>query len=188
MLSFRHHWPGVAALIVRPLDHSVEILFQFNRHKSQRRRKQRGALQRSLRAVAAPTVFNRRLSPDDSFHCWHQHLDWDGLGDLSPRLRRVFLEGHARLFRHLASQAHHLGQPYQIWIVLFVNDAGQDAVYLHTANPHSAFPAEFPDVQWCLPDLVALFSPWLPEFSLVAGRAVGALFLYAEGYGVPLKK
>jgi len=173
---------------VKPLDHTLENLFQFSRHKSQRRGKQRRALQRSLRAVAAPIISDRRLSPDDWFHCWHQHLDWDGLGDLSPRLRRVFLEGHARLFRHLASQAHCLGKPYQIWIVLFVDDARQDAVYLHTANPHSAFPAEFPDVHWGLPELITLFSPWLPEFSLVAGRSAGALFVYADCHGLPLKK
>jgi len=166
----------------------MENLFQFNRHKSQRRKKQRRAVQRALRAVAPPMVCDRRLDPDDWYHYWHQHLDWDGLGDLSPRLRRVFLEGHARLFLHLASQAPRLGQPYQLWMVLYVDDAGQDAVYLHTANPHSPFPSENSDVQWGLPELVALFSPWLPEFSLVAGRSAGALFLYAEGHGFPLKE
>jgi hypothetical protein len=179
---------GSLSLVVRPLGHTVDNLFQFSRHKSQRRRKQRGALQRALRAVAIPTAYDRVLGPDDWFHCWHQHLDWDGLGDLSPRLRRIFLEGHARLFRHLALQAHRLGKPYQIWIVLLVDDAGQDAAYLHTANPHSAFPTQFPEVQWGLSELVALFTPWLPDFSLVAGRAGGALFLFAEGYGVSLKQ
>jgi len=166
----------------------VEHLFQFNRHKNQRRKKERGALQRALHAVTKPSSENRVLSPEDWFHGWHQHLDWDGIGDLSPRLRRIFLEGHARLFRHFALQSHRLGKPYQLWIVLFANDAAQDAVYLHTPNPHSVFPAEFTDVQWGLPELVAIFTPWLPEFSLVAGRGTGALFLFAEGYGVSLKR
>lgn len=166
----------------------MDDLFQYSRHRSQRRRKQRGALRRALHAIAAPAARDRVLGPVDWFHYWHQHLDWDGLGDSSPRLRRIFLEGHARLFWYLASQAHCLGKPYQIWICLSVADAGQDAVYLHTANPHSEFPALFPDVRWGLPELVALFTPWLPDFSLVAGRVEGALFLYAEDCGVSLKR
>ncbi len=161
-------------------------LFKFNRLKNRRRKKVRGALRRALQAATTPTAFERVLCADDWFHFWHQHLDWDGLGDLSPRLRRVFLEGHARLFRHYALQAHLLAKPYQIWILL-AHDAGQDAVFLHTPNPHSEFPMTYPDVQWDLPELVELFSPWLPEFRLVAGRAQGALFLFAEGYGVSLK-
>src|SRR5256885_533154 len=103
----------------------VNKLFRYNRHKNQRRRKPRGALRRALHAVSMGTPCARLLSPDDWFHYWHQHLDWDGLGDLSPKLRRIFLEGHAQLFRHFALQAHRLGKPYQLWMVLWVGDAAQ---------------------------------------------------------------
>lgn len=164
----------------------MDTLFQFDRHKHQRRRKPRGALQRALRAVAKPT--DRNLCSDDWFNFWHQHLDWDGLGDLSPRLRRIFLEGYARLFRHFALQAHCLGKPYQLWISLNFDDAEQDAVFLHTPNPHTPFPAVFSGVRWGLPELVAIFSPWLPGFTLVAGSGEESLFLYADGYGVSLKQ
>ena len=166
----------------------MDNIFQFNHHRHQRRRRPRRVLQRAIRAVANPRVYNCALCPDDWFNFWHQHLDWDGLGDLSPRLRRIFLEGYACLFRHFALQAHRLGKPYQLWISLFTDDAGQDAVFLHTSNPHSAFPAEFTGVRWGLPDLVVIFSPWLTEFTLVAGRSDRALILYADGYGVSLKQ
>jgi hypothetical protein len=165
----------------------VDNLFHFSRHKSQRRPKARGALRQALRAAANPPACDRPLCPDDWFHFGHYHLDWNGVGDLAPRVRRIFLEGYARVFRHFALQAQRLGKPYQLWISLHVDDAGQDAVYLHTPNPHSAFPAEFVGVQWGLSELVAVFSKWLPEFSLVGGRLDRTLFLYAVGYGVSLK-
>ncbi len=167
---------------------AVNNLFKFSRRKNQRHKKVRGVWRRALRAVNGPTAYERVLCADDWFDYWHQHLDWDGFGDLSPRLRRIFLEGHARLFRYYALQAHLLAKPYQLSIVLLVDDARQDAVYFHTPNPHLTFRMEFPDVQWGLPELVALFSQWLPEFKLVAGRSPGALFLFAEDYGVSLKQ
>ena len=163
-------------------------LFRFNHLKHQRRKKPRGVLRKALRAAATSASHDRVLGTDDGFDHWHQHLDWDGLGNLSPRLRRIFIEGHARLFRYLAQQAHRLGQPYQIWIGLNLNDAGCDAVYMHTANPHTEFPTDlYVGAQWGLPELVDLFSPWLPEFTLIAGRIENALFVYAEGHGLPLR-
>jgi hypothetical protein len=167
----------------------VKNLFQFSRHTNQCRRKERGVLRRALRAVSQPEVYSRVLYPDDWFDYWHQHLDWRGLGDFSPRLRQIFLEGYARIFRHYALQAHRLGKPYQIWIMLQMDDAGYDAVYVHTPNPNpnSIFPVELTDVKWGEPELVKIFSVWLPEFSLVAGRTDKTYFIFADGYGIPLQ-
>jgi len=77
-----------------------------------------------------------------------------------------------------------------MWIFLSVDDAGQDAFYLHTPNPNigSHFPEEFPGVHWGSSELAALFSEWLPEFSLVAARSSFGFFLFAEGYGLSLRQ
>ena len=167
----------------------VNKLFQFSRRKNQCRRKERGILRRAQLAVSQPKIYNRVLYPDDWFDYWHQHLDWRGLGDFSPRLRQIFLEGYARIFRHYALQAHLLAKPYQIWITLQMDDAGQDAVYLHTPNPNpnSVFPIEFSNVKWGESELLKMFSVWLPEFSLKAGRVDKNYFIFADGYGVPLR-
>ena len=94
--------PLVAELeSVRPL-RAMQQLFHFDFYRGRRRKKPRGALRHAQRAVADPQPFSRVLSPEDQFHHWHQHLDWAGLGDCGPRVRLVFLEGYARLFRPLA--------------------------------------------------------------------------------------
>ena len=71
-----------------------------------------------------------------------------------------------------------------------MDDAGQDAVYLHTPNPNanSVFPVDFSDVKWGELELQKMFSIWLPEFSLVAGRKDKTYFIFADGYGIPLRQ
>lgn len=167
---------------------STAGLFKFNRRRSQRYKKVRGAFRRIARAVADPRAFAIKLDAEGWFNYWHQHLDWRGLGNNCSRIRLVFLEGHARLFRHLASQEHLLGKPFQLWITLSIEDAGHDAVFMHTANPHTAFPAYLGCIEWDLPVLKELFAPWMPEYDLTCGRSKGGLFLYAEGVGLPLRQ
>ena len=173
---------------VLPALHSISSLFRFDYAKSQRRKKLRGAWRRALRAVKDARAFEREFPEDGWSNYWHQHLDWKGIGNRGPELRCVFLRAHAKLFRYLALQAGALSKPYQLWITLQIHDAGQDAVFFHTANPQSVFPANCGELRWGLPELASVFSEWLPEFSLFAGRNMGAIFIYAEGIGVPLRQ
>ena len=65
------------------------------------------------------------------------------------------------------------------------SDAGQDAVYLHSPNPHSPFPFH-PEVVCDDHRLLALMRELLPEFELRIGHSLG-FFIYSPSVGVPLE-
>lgn len=76
-------------------------------------------------------------------------------------------------------------EPFQLWICLDGADAGQDAVYLHSPNPHSPFPFH-PEVVCDDHRLLALMRELLPEFELRIGHSLG-FFIYSPSVGVPLE-
>ena len=157
--------------------------FRFSRRKNQRWKKPRGVLRRALRAVSEVETSQLHTGPDDWYAYWHHHLDWYGLGNLNPRIRLIFLEGYAKLFDRYAQQAPELGKPYQLWISLTIHDAGQDAVFLHTPNPHADFPARLNHVNWDGTEIERLFSTWLPGYRLIAYRDAYGIQISAEGHG-----
>lgn len=67
---------------------------------------------------------------------WHYHPDWYGYGNLNWSMRARHLEALARSFGRFAQQLSQFHEPYQLWIYLDVQDAAQDAVYVHTPNPN----------------------------------------------------
>ncbi len=114
---------------------------------------------------------------------WHYHADWEGWGNLRWAYRREGLRALALVFRRIAQRPP--AEPFQLWICLDGADAGQDAVYLHSPNPHSPFPFH-PEVVCDDHRLLALMRELLPEFELRIGHSLG-FFIYSPSVGVPLE-
>lgn len=75
---------------------------------------------------------------------WHDHFDWDGVGNQSKLDRRRHLKAlfHAfgRAQRELAAQP----APYQVFVNISRDDSMSDALYVHTPNPNAQnFPTDF---------------------------------------------
>jgi hypothetical protein len=164
----------------------INGLFLFNRCKSFRRKKPRGIDRAASSILKEGSEFEPGLIPDGWHYYDHWHLDWDGIGDFNPRIRLITIEAHLRIFSAIAKEASVLNLPFQLFISLARRDAGQDAVYLHTPNPHSAFPAEFDNVEWGVPDLEEQLSIFLPHFQFIAGKRDFNYVAFAKGLGVPL--
>ncbi len=92
------------------------------------------------------------------------------------------------VFGALAKEAPNMGKPFQLFLSFFRKDAGQDAVYIHTQNPNSEFPAEFDEFQWGVPALEAHLSKLLPQYQFIAGKRDQSYVVFAKGVGVPLSK
>jgi hypothetical protein len=142
---------------------------------------------RSLRRRAEQEPLPLPLSPDLWCHFWHYHADWPGWGNLGWRHRKEHLRAHGVVFRRIVSRASAFALPFQTWILLSLEDAGQDAVYLHTPNPHSSFPCILTDVDWGVPSLELALSPIVGERPMRVGRSAGALLLYCPAVGEPLE-
>lgn len=128
------------------------------------------------------------LESTDWWDHWHTHVDWEGWGNRSWRLRRAHLAILAAGFARVAEHRDRFSTPFQAWITIDVHDAGQDALYLHTPNPNgSAFPVIFPEAQWGGSPLAEEFARLLPTLELRWGSPVpGYWFAFAPGVGVPL--
>ena len=158
----------------------------FSAHKGRRLPKRRGCLRKAIAESGSWVGVPVHFSVGDWCSYWHQHLDWAGRSDYSPRIRKLYLAGYARVFRHLASISGELRVPFQLWITIFPHDSGSDCVFLHTPNPHSAFPTDQSDVDWCSSPS-GLFTELLSEFSIREGRNEHAIFFYAENVGISLQ-
>ena len=87
-------------------------------------------------------------SGSEWFNLSHHHVDWESRGDYSPEKRRACIEAILLVFEAAVSQSKSLSLPCQVWALLDPADSGQDAVYFHTPNPHTAYPYEFEGVIW----------------------------------------
>lgn len=163
-------------------------LFRYRVFIGYREKKPRGVLRKAR--LIQKNVDGFRLPPEFNADTWsdygHEHMDWNGIGNFSPEVRLITLEAHAKIFRAYALRWANLGKPFQLFLSLPIEDGGQDAVYFHTPNPQSAFPAEFSEIVWGVPQLESLFSQFLPEFQFVAGRQDFNFIVWAKGVGVPL--
>ena len=110
-----------------------------------------------------------RVPASDWFDLWHWHpaFERDGLpgsDESRGRLRSLFAA-----WSRVEGAAAWLTRPSQTWLVIDSSDPGQDAVYLHTANPNrDNFPYAFEGVTWGIepPDE-------LTEFMAGSGLEVG---------------
>lgn len=84
------------------------------------------------------------------FDLWHVHVAGSGEGFALSARSSEHLEALFTLFRRAVDQARNWRTDCQVWIVFDDEDAGQDAVYVHTPspNPNSVFPYAFEGVDW----------------------------------------
>lgn len=168
----------------------ISGLFRYRVRSDFRWKKPRGVLRKANRILREAEAFNVREAFDsETWSDWgHTHLDWDGIGNYSPEIRILMLEAHAKVFRAYARQCQNIGKPFHLFFSLFKEDAGQDAVYLHTPNPNSGFPGEFDNLKRRVPQLEALLTKLLPEFRFVAGDGGYNYNVWAQDVGVPLRE
>jgi hypothetical protein len=116
--------------------------------------------------------FKVRLpEPAEWFDLWHTHVDWRGEGNEQPEVRRQCARALFGALKRVAALVASQSGQWQSWLVFDVEDAGQDAVYLHTPNPNrDNFLYRFEGVTWG-----AIPPTWLAEFvtdEMEVGRSV----------------
>ena len=83
------------------------------------------------------------------FDSWHTHLDFYGFGNNSVKIRREHIKAHIVLYNSVLERLRTFQKPYQSFIELVDEDAGLDAVYIHTPNPNDDnFPLEIENLSW----------------------------------------
>ncbi len=80
------------------------------------------------------------------FNQWHKHVDWDGEGNSDPAMRQACANALITCFGRVLEQVS-ADVELQVWM-RFESDSGQDALYLHSPNPHTEYPYQFEDVEW----------------------------------------
>lgn len=132
------------------------------------------------------------LDKDAWFDFWHTHLDFEGIGNIRLKFRREHVKAHLNFYKSLLVQMDSIKKTYQSWVYIHMDDAGQDAVYIHTPNPNSDnFPYENDDIDWgCsvpefLNDLVDLNTY---RVGFLNSPYEQAYYIQAKSYGVPLQK
>ncbi|MCM3363705.1 hypothetical protein ACTNDN_06400 [Niallia sp. HCP3S3_B10] len=89
------------------------------------------------------------FSQDAWFDAWHTHLDFYGYGNHSGKIRREHIKAHIFLYNSLLEKLSTFDKPYQSWIGLVEEEAGLDAVYIHSPNPNDDnFPIKIENLNW----------------------------------------
>ena len=104
---------------------------------------------RNLWKSTAVVQYDLDFGYDGWFDVWHTHLDFFGVGNNSLKIRREHIKAHIALYENLLEKLTKLDKPYQSWIQLVEEDAGTDAVYIHTPNPNEEnFPIKIDFLNW----------------------------------------
>lgn len=166
--------------------------------KKSRGRKRR--LRRLLREAEAFTIdpVERRW-----FNLWHYHLDHASrnFGHRRWRYRLEAFGGLSAVFNTIARAKEKFPIPFQLWISLSGRDPVEDAVYLHTPNPHTEFPLQLGvESDWNDSRLLPIFQEMLPDYRLRIGRTQGfdlwadpprtttSFSVYSPDVGIPLER
>ena len=181
------------------LDNAVAALLPPHPYKSsglrhQGRRRFRGQKRYYQQIQRKAQDFRPDLSAGHWYDFWHYHADWPGYGNQGWKHRRSHIQALCTVFRTFAQDTSEYDQPYQLWLYLDREDAGQDGVYFHTPNPNGGgthFPAKPAGVQWGLPALEQFLSGQC-GFALRAGveaRTGGhyMYYVYSPAHGQPLE-
>ncbi|MGZ5818432.1 MAG: hypothetical protein ACXWJD_06760, partial [Burkholderiaceae bacterium] len=78
---------------------------------------------------------------------WHQHFDWDSRGKRSRFEHRKHIRPLMRAFARVCSELEKQDKPHQVFVGIYPSDPGSDALYVHTPNPHTEFPAQFEELK-----------------------------------------
>lgn len=111
---------------------------------------------RNLWNSTAPEHHDVDFGSEGWFNLWHTHLDFYGLGNISLKIRKEHIRAHLALYENLLDKLETLEKPYQSWVEVNEEDAGLDAVYIHTPNPNEDnFPLQIDNLNW---------NPIIPEY------------------------
>jgi hypothetical protein len=130
---------------------------------------------------------------------WHDHADWPGWGNRGWAWRRPHVEALAIRDCTIASRKNDFPVPFQSWITLACHDAGQDAVWLTTADSSEhSFPycprfteTRFPRLER---ELAPMFRGlrikarelvWTPSEE-PSTQPVSTIYLWSDAVGAPL--
>jgi hypothetical protein len=94
-----------------------------------------------MERTVASYDFTRHLG--NWFDMWHTHLDWYGHGTDNPVLRQKYLLETIKTFDAFCSQLEQYPHPFQAWILVDLVDSSEDAIYIHSPDPHSDSPFPF---------------------------------------------
>jgi hypothetical protein len=165
----------------------LDQIFKFQSHRSQRYPKVRGLKNKAKRILKEAECYEVDIQPDSSFDYDHIHLDWDGIGDLGAQIRLQTIKAHLRVFKKYVDALSVIDKPYQLFMTCFIDDSGQDAVYIHSENPDSSFPIVFDDAEWNIPVFESFLNSICPELNFISGRNDDCIIVFAENIGEPLK-
>ncbi|MFJ7982493.1 hypothetical protein ACIQ1D_19770 [Lysinibacillus xylanilyticus] len=103
----------------------------------------------NLRRETKAEQYDLNFGKEGWFDLWHTHLDFYGFGNNSLKIRREHIKAYIALFYGLLEELQTLGKPYQSWIEIVDEDAGLDAIYIHTTNPNvDKFPLKIENLNW----------------------------------------
>lgn len=90
---------------------------------------------------------------------WHTHFDWESRGTRSRSEHRKHIRPLMLAFARAKSELKRQAQSSQVFACIYPSDPESDALYIHTPNPYSAYPALFDDCRFtnnCPPLLMGL--------------------------------
>jgi len=143
-------------------------------------KKQYRRLERYLRTLSID------LSDDSWYHHWHLHLDWDGFSHMEKHRRR-----HLWYYKQMLDKIEILTEgsrrAFQTYILVDGEDSIYDALFLHTSNPHSAFPLLLDGVDFSAP-VPPVLEGLLDTCQYVVGRMEyrGSYIIQKKGLGLPM--
>lgn len=127
---------------------------------------------------------------------WHYHADWPGWGNLGWRHRLPHVRALCTVFQKIADARDRFASPFQTWIAIREEDAGQDATFIHSPNAAGTFPFHPKDVEVEASALAPCFRQLLPKLDLRVGWSrvpddgestwFTTHWVWAQGVGVPL--
>ncbi len=92
--------------------------------------------------------FSLSVNQEDWYDMGHYHMDWEGYGNITWKVRLKHIEALCLIYKECANVLEAYPKPYQLWIYLNQKDSGQDAVFIHTPNPdHDNFPCKMTESQ-----------------------------------------
>jgi len=74
---------------------------------------------------------------------WHMHFDWDSRGKRSCFEHRKHIRPLMFALAKTKGELARQPTPYQVFACIYPSDPGSDALYVHTPNPQTEFPAQF---------------------------------------------
>jgi hypothetical protein len=131
-------------------------------------------------------TFQLELDHESWFDFYHIHLDWNGVGNESTKIRREHIKAYLALYERVLNQLKMFKGPYQSWIFLDEVDASQDALFIHSPNPNDDnFPFKIDKLNWDC-EIPKIFSDLIEQKKFSVGR-YNVSFAYGDRYIIQFK-